>query len=297
MAKLTIAFMVEPGPLELQGSILAHSLKLNCKDDFQIAAYCRDIYIDHLNPFTIEMLAQCGATIEPIKNPFEDNYHAGNKLVVADLDHGTDWVMFMDSDMILLKEAHFLNLSRQGHVSACVANVNVWSNEDKDWVRLLQRQSISDLPEKISLRKGDQSRPLFNAGLLLFENNGFGKDWLRNALDIDADASLKNKRPWLDTIAIPATLFRGNGYPMHTLPSTWNETTALQDDETIVLHYHGIRSLGDHQRIDVVNQVIKQSDLPFEGVVRMSKFYSRQLEIKGNLNRRALRHASLALKR
>lgn len=106
---LTIFFMVEPGPLELQAHLLIASLEVNCRDAYRLVAFYRDDWADDLNPATKDFLASTKTVLRTLTNTFADGYPAGNKLIAASLVKASGWSLFMDTDTMLARPTSFMS--------------------------------------------------------------------------------------------------------------------------------------------------------------------------------------------
>ena len=293
---LTIFFMVEPGPLELQAHLLVASLEVNCTDNYRLVAFCRDDRIDDLNPATKDFLASTNTELRILTNTFEDGYPAGNKLIAASLINASGWSVFMDTDMMLVRPSSFLSQAAGRRVSLCVDTVNGWTKSDAQWDALAHNLGMANLGHKIALRGGATSYPLYNAGLVLFPPPGpgtsdFGKVWLETAVGLDADEAIENKRPWLDTIALAACVIRDQS--ARPIAEDWNCTTRNATVDTRVLHYHGLRQLRQFDWENRANAILAASSSPYDTLNAAVTGHRNDMGVKGDLWRRAMRHGHL----
>jgi hypothetical protein len=293
---LTIYFMVEPGPLELQAHLLIASLEVNCRDAYRLVAFCRDDRADDLNPATKDFLASTKTELRTLTNTFADGYPAGNKLIAASLVKGSGWSLFMDTDMMLARPTAFMSQAAGRRVSVCVDTVNGWTHSDAQWDALAQNIGMANLGPKIVLRGGATSYPLYNAGLILFPPAGpstgdFGQVWLETALQLDRDEAIENKRPWLDTIALAACVIHAQS--ARPISEDWNCTTRNATVQTRVLHYHGLRQLRQFDWEDRANAILKASSSPYDTLDAAVIGHRNDMGVKGDLWRRAMRHGHL----
>ena len=294
-APLTVFFMVEPGPLELQAHLLISSLVVNCLDPLRMVAFCRHDRIDSLHAWTRDYLHKNDVELRPLVNDFADGYPAGNKLIAADQIEAQGWSVFMDTDMLLVRPSSFLDEAAGTRVGVCADSVNGWTKDDRQWLKLKERLNITSLGRKIKLAAGGLSYPLFNAGLVMFPPAGenekhFGNLWLETALNIDGDDEIVNKRPWLDTIALAGALARDEAPGSRPLSMDWNCTTRLAGDTTRVLHYHGIRQLHEYGWNHCANRMLERSRSPFATLAEATKAHAKTMKVPGDLTRRAMRH-------
>ncbi|MCP5021999.1 MAG: sulfotransferase [bacterium] len=94
---------------------------------------------------------------------------------------------------------------------------------------------------------GEATLPYYNAGFVVVPSNvDFGRVLLEMCLAIDADPQVKNKRPWLDQIALPLVVQKLNlevgllgethNFPLHLRPID-------ESDRPVFCHYHSPRQL------------------------------------------------------
>jgi hypothetical protein len=184
--KLKIFFMVEPGPLEVQAHLLISSLLVHCKDRFVMEGFCRAERLDGLQKETLEYLAQCDVDLTPITNDFADGYPAGNKLIAANAVTGADWYLFMDTDMVMVRDASIVSQIAQGQVGLCLDTINGWNNEDAQWKLLFGAAGTNPPDEVIPYPHGGSGRAIYNAGLVAFPDAAdrilgrFGTQWRAN---------------------------------------------------------------------------------------------------------------------
>jgi hypothetical protein len=294
-APLTVFFMVEPGPLELQAHLLVSSLTVNCLDPLQMVAFCRHDRIDALHALTREYLRQNGVELRALVNDFADGYPAGNKLIAAGQVEADGWSVFMDTDMLLVRPSSFLDEAAGRRVGVSIDTVNGWTKDDRQWQKLQERLNITSLGRKVRLAGGALSYPLFNAGLVMFppaseDGKTFGDLWLETALDVDRDDEITNKRPWLDTIALAGALARDDAPGVRPLSMDWNCTTRFAGDTTRILHYHGIKQLREYGWQECVNHILQRSRSPFATLGAAITTHAKTMKVAGDLQRRAMRH-------
>jgi hypothetical protein len=293
---LTIFFMVESGPLELQAHRLIASLEVNCADNYRLVAFCRDDRVDDLNPATKNFLASTHTELRTLTKSFADGYPAGNKLIAASLVKASGWSIFMDTDMMLVRPTSFMSQAAGRRVSLCVDTVNGWTKSDAQWDALPNNLGMATLGHKIFLRDGATSFPLYNAGLVLFPPAGrstsdFGQAWLETSLKLDVDAAIENKRPWLDTIALAACVIRDQS--ARPISEDWNCTTRNATASIRVLHYHGLRQLWQFDWEDRANAILAMSSSPYDTLNDAVIGHHNDLGLKGDLWRRAMLHGHL----
>ena len=290
---LTIFFMVEPGPLEAQAHLLVSSLLVHCRDLFRMVGFCRDDRIDGLHPATVSYLTACGVDLRGIRNDFADGYPAGNKLIAAASLRADGWALFLDTDMCLMRDTSFMDVAVGNRPAVCLDSVTGWAQTDADYKAVAETLDFAGFPDKVRLWDGAVAHPTFNAGLVLFPpatrgGLDFGQRWLRNALILDNDPTVANKRPWLDTIALAGTVAQERHH--RPLPIEWNCTTRLATEATRVLHYHGLRQLNGFGWVPRVNAILAASPSPYDTMAAFRHAHKHDMQLDGDIERRAMRH-------
>lgn len=300
--RLKIFFVVEPGPLEVQAHLLIASLRVNCRDDFVLHAFCRAERVAGLQTETRAFLASQSVELTAILNDFPDGYPAGNKLIAANAVSGADWFLFLDTDMVMMRPASILAIAEAGRVAMCLDTLNGWSDEPAQWDLLFGAFGQPVPTETLAYPAGPDAPPMYNAGLVLFpdcapEGRHFGQQWLETARILDQIPNLRSKRPWLDTIALLPTLGRlPNGGPVR-LDLLWNSSARFAAEDVIIIHYHGLRQLKAHNWLERVDKILAASPSPYDSVWGLCYHYKRDLKVEGDLFRRAMRHGLQTLVR
>lgn len=292
---LQVAFMVEPGPLELQAHLLMASLDLNGRDRMEITGFCRDDRMSSLHPETVGFLESCGARVAPITNTFPDGYPAGNKLFASAALNPARWGVFLDTDMLLMRPSRFLDEAVPGRLGVCLDTVNGWSQDKAQWAALHKAVGLDGPIHELALRSGQVSMPIYNAGMVMFPparkgEAGPAQQWLNLALQIEECEEVINKRPWLDTLALAVLVRDARGPRLRPVDVAWNCTTRMADDTTRVLHYHGLRQIHGFGWLDRVNDMLARSPSPYNTLNEAMHHHRHELKVEGDLARRAMRH-------
>ncbi len=202
----TIAFVAHKGPLEPQAALLAASL-----DDHYLPhkIVCRTVEPeDHwgaLSPDLADFLAALGIETRPCSNPINFEYMHGNKL--GALKDMPGRALFLDTDIMLMTPFSFHH-QLTGQAAAKPADIDTFSNGGGSWARVWSLFD-RDVPPKIyrGTVSGHPMRPYYNAGFIAVEDGDrFAKTWIDCAQRIDAERTIRNKRPWLDQVALPVAL-------------------------------------------------------------------------------------------
>lgn len=226
--------------------ILVGSLRRqHAANEANIHVYCPAEKIDHLTGFFREAIEFFGARIVPIpavQTPFSTPYPHGNKMLAAVQPREGERTAFFDTDMIALGPV--LPALGADRIGAVPEGVPTWGSKPGEWESAYGHFGL-DLPdERIRLCRGRQMEtlPYFNAGFLSWpEKSAFARLWLDTAIALDAAPEVKQKRPWLDQIAMPVAI-RRSGLPYETLPEKYNYSYYRREyplsDEIAVGHYH-----------------------------------------------------------
>ncbi|MEM9967901.1 MAG: hypothetical protein AAF755_07365 [Pseudomonadota bacterium] len=292
---VTVFFMVEPGPLELQCHLLVSSLLVNCLDELKLIAFCRADRVARLHQETITFLKENEVELCELENDFKDGYPAGNKLIAAREIEAGDWAVFLDTDMIMTRPSSFLSETVEGRVCVCLDTTNAWSTRDKDWAALFETFDAQISGYKIRMRDGGVSYPLYNAGFVMFQTpskgtDHFGRQWYNCAKKIDANEAIIKRRPWLDTISLATSLALPNSPAFRSIDSAWNCSTRDADEATRIVHYHGVRQLKIYGLVKKVDSILRHSSSRFNSLEDAITYHSNDMNIAGDLQRRAMRH-------
>lgn len=173
-------------------------------------------------------------------NDFSGNYPHGNKMIVSSFHRPEPWNLFLDTDMALVQPVSFMSISRSGHVTAGLENQITWPKGplQKVWSQIYGLFEMP-IPEMIQLKWGALSYPYFNAGMVLFDNGGFGAGWLDTGRIVDAADHIEKRRPFVDQLSIGVAALRfSNG--INIAPDGFNTTEGLDGGMKgrFLLHYH-----------------------------------------------------------
>lgn len=196
------------GPLEAKSCMLAASIRTICGKSTRvcIAVPSPESVWGGISANARAFLDDIGVEYLSIENPINNEYPHGNKIACfADLDESCT---FLDSDMMILRPVgmHWAVL----HVDASLkaADIDTFSRGGGKWNEVYR---MFGLQQPTRFLKSTQTKevmmPYFNAGFIWVRNGKeFSECWIDTARQIDAHPGVTNKRPWLDQIAIPATL-------------------------------------------------------------------------------------------
>lgn len=252
-------FVVDGPKLEMQSHLLATSLARAHRNMpwLRAFAYVSAQSMPHLGPATLAIYEAAGVEIRALPLPgrtWARSYPHGNKILACAEPREVARSTFLDTDMVVSRPLDDLNSFGRDKVLAVPEGVPTWGADGR-WERAY---AFLDLPlpeERVNLMRGSRKPhlPYFNAGFVSFpeqplEGQGkrFADLWLQIASDFDHGCAIAGKRPWLDQITLPLTLYR-HGLPWEALPETWNYSLPRRkavypaELEARVLHYHQLK--------------------------------------------------------
>ncbi|MBF9048356.1 hypothetical protein LSUCC0031_14645 [Rhodobacterales bacterium LSUCC0031] len=256
----THIFFVADGPrLEIQSWLLAASLAHAHagRSDVQLYAYASAEWLPQIGPVTRAIFDTAGVQLRALPAPpkWAKPYPHGNKIVAATDLRGAGRSIFLDTDMVCLRDLTTLAALPDDHVAAAPEGRATWGPDDR-WERAYAHFDLPLPKARVRLLRGDRPEhlPYFNAGLVaMSESPGpdgkrFAEHWLQTAFDFDHGCKIANKRPWLDQITLPLAMARF-GYTAHVLDESWNYALSYRGSDIArtpdahILHYHRFRFL------------------------------------------------------
>lgn len=238
--RVAIVIMVEPGFLEWQAVLLCTALHKFCKTPFAIHPYCRADRIEDLNPFTRSFLSEHTQGVQPITPEFNGEYPNGNKVYACAAPRDERFTLFLDTDMLPLREFDLSFLMRPNIAAGVQGRVNTWTNAQNEWDKVYQHAGCSGPVAFNAVGDETLAYPYLNAGLLFFAGPDLGRIWRDVSLKVDFDDNIKDKRPWLDQITLPAAI-SGQGAALVFLQNHWNRSCkaeVAEKNNVKILHYH-----------------------------------------------------------
>ena len=248
-----------------------------------------------LNEALLAKASETNAHTIIIMHPHRMGYPAGNKLIAARDVKPDGAAVFLDTDMIMVRPSSFLEETTPGRVSVCLDTLNAWSKRVMHWSALYETFDCPLPPFKLRLAQGELSYPIYNAGLVLFPparpgEDHFGKIWHDCARKLEENPEVIKKRPWLDTISLAIAPNVSKTLGVRMLDTAWNCTTRQATEDTHIIHYHGIRQLKMHNWQDKADDILAQSNSPFDTMAEAVRYHVEDMKVEGDLYRRAMRH-------
>jgi hypothetical protein len=267
--KYCFVFVCQQGGLELKSILLAASLKRYLRCNYECVAAIPQPLAKWgtISEDTLALMHDLGVRSVPITNPINEYYPIGNKVACLGIDTPADKLIFLDSDILCVREFSPDTLSPNpsslfGSIPESVSEMKgifaapfnavaggVFSRDIKQWQQIYDLFKLP-LPQWRIFSPGTNElvMPYFNAGVVVVQNGlGFAEVWKDCCQRIDAEASITNKYPWLDQIALPVAAAR-LGLTVNVLDIRFNYQVhfwPLPKDLPFLCHYHtstGIRS-------------------------------------------------------
>lgn len=242
--KYSFVFICQQGELEIKSILLAASLKRFLRCDHELVAALPQPESRWGKPAdaTLHLLASLGVRQARITNPVDDGYPIGNKLACLNIETTADKIVFLDSDMLCLREFPHLPRFEQAF-NAKPADLHTFGSVPGEWALVYASLGL-DLPTVpvLATVSGQTMSPYFNAGMIAVRRDaGLGDVWVDCARAIDANPAIGNKRPWLDQIALPVAVAR-LGLAVDYLDERFNYPAHLKPldghDLPYFCHYH-----------------------------------------------------------
>lgn len=213
---LTLYFIVEAPEYQKLACYLAASIRQNFGPDVKTIGYCPAHKIDELDPNVIEVLRRLDTEVRPFeaRGRFDPEYPHGNKILATLEPRDTDFSGFMDSDILCLRPNKIENVIKEGAVSLTPAASMYWTGP-AIWNKIYGACNMEIPEERILLmRQNDMPRiPYFSSGFMTFpeqfrtaDNKSFPEVWMDIAQTVDAEPSIKKKRPYLDQMTLPLAI-------------------------------------------------------------------------------------------
>jgi len=179
-------------------------------------------------PQTLMLLEEMGVRIVRITNEIDPRYPIGNKVSCLRIKTEADKLIFIDSDMLCLRE--FDDQPRFAlPFNAKPADLATFTGDIETWRKVYAAADAVmpqlRIPATVS---GDFTPPYFNAGFVAInKETGLGDVWLDCCKRIDADPEIPDKRPWLDQIALPVAVQK-KGFACDCLDESYNYPAHLK---------------------------------------------------------------------
>jgi hypothetical protein len=218
-------FICQQGDLEIKALLLAASLKQFLRCDYELVAALPQPATRWGTPSeeTLALLTRWGVRTVAITNQINDDYPIGNKVSCAAIATDADKLIFLDSDMLCLREFQHQARFTQASFHAKPADVATYTENLQQWQTLYQlfARDVPDLRVAATV-SGEIMPPYFNAGFLAMQPSpAFFNTWLKCCQQIDESPKIVSKRPYLDQIALSVAV-TASGETIDCLDETYN---------------------------------------------------------------------------
>jgi hypothetical protein len=248
-ARHAFVFVCQAGELEIKALLLAASLKRFLRCDFELIAALPTPASTwgELAPETRALLQVLGVRIEPIVNPIDPDYRIGNKLACFDVPTRAERIVFLDSDILCLRDFGEPD-SLRVPFAAKPADLRTFAAGAEAWQPLYAAAGVElpqlRLPTTVS---GEFGLAYFNSGVIFADAaSGLGKAWTECARTILQVPSMREQRHWLDQVSLAIAVHK-LGLAYSGLDERFNFPAHLKpvpDELPFFCHYHWPRIIG-----------------------------------------------------
>ena len=252
--RFCFVFVCQSGELEVKALLLAASLKRFLRCDYELVAAVpmpMDVW-GELSPTTIDVLRRIGVRVEAIENPIDVRYPIGNKLACLTIGTTADKIVFLDSDILCLREFFDSDVFDVAF-AAKPADLRTFAASSDVWEPLYASVGVDvptlRLPTTVS---GEFGLAYFNSGVVFADVSvRLGQAWIDCARAIDGVPSMQPQRHWLDQVSLAVAVHKQKlGYS--SLGEAFNFPAHLKpigDDVPFFCHYHWPKVLRSEPRM------------------------------------------------
>lgn len=236
-------FVCQAGELEIKALLLAASLKrfLRCDHELIAALPTPAATWGELAPETRGLLRELGVRIEPIVNPIDPDYKIGNKLACFDVPTRARKIVFLDSDILCLRDFGEPDCLSVGF-AAKPADLRTFAAGAEAWAPLYAAAGVAlpdlRLPTTVS---GEFGLAYFNSGVIFADAGaGLGQAWIDCARAILQVPAMREQRHWLDQVSLAIAVHK-LGLRYSGLDERFNFPAHLKpvpDEPPFFCHYH-----------------------------------------------------------
>lgn len=248
---LCFVFVCQAGPLETKSLLLAASLRRHLSPDHDLVAAVPqpEERWGRVSPDTLAALHRHSVRVAPIVNRVAPDYPIGNKVDCLAVPTDRAKVVFIDTDMLVLRDADFASL-RDVAIGAVPASFAPFPAEI--WERCYRACDLSaPVASMRTLVSDEPTPPYFNSGFVLVDRDhgaALAEAWAdcaRRVLALDdLPAALRDR--FLDQVTLPIAAAR-LGTAITPLPPEWNfpswSRTIDQGPVPAFFHYQDVPRL------------------------------------------------------
>lgn len=237
-------FICQAGRLEVDALMLALSLQHFVKCDHEIVAALPTPASrwGTPRPEITEQFTRMGVRMVEIENQIDPDYPIGNKISCLGIPTDKDKQVFVDSDILCLREFNGGEEFR-AQLNVKPADVFTFGRDEEVWRHAYATMGLEPPTDRVEATiSGESMLPYFNAGFIAVASDvGFGEAWRQACVAIEAEDKVQPKRPWLDQIGLPVAAYK-LGLEISQLTEKYNFPAHLRaidnDDPPVFCHYH-----------------------------------------------------------
>jgi hypothetical protein len=241
--RYAFVFVCQAGEIETKALLLAASLKRALRGEHELIAAVptpAEIW-GELSPDTRAQLHEFGVRIVPIENPIDPDYRIGNKLACIDVPTNADKIVFLDSDILCLRDFGDPSCLRVPF-AAKPADLRTFAAAAETWAPLYAAVHVELPPLRLPTTvSGEFGLAYFNSGVIFVDNGlKFGQAWIDCANTIRGTPTMREQRHWLDQAALPLAVHR-LGLAYTALDERYNfpaHLKPLTEEPPFFCHYH-----------------------------------------------------------
>ncbi len=270
---LTIFYIVEPPLYEIMACNLLASIRTHFPDSVKAVGYCPEHRYHEIHPAVHRAHELMGAEVRPFatKDRFDPAYPHGNKILAALEKRDSAYSMFVDSDVLFIRDNTPDNIIQPGHVSCSMAASMLWA-EQSVWDDIYGALDMPIPPERYELMRRSKGAvvPYFSSGLVAFPEHDMGQGrfpdvWYDTAQIVDRVETLERRRPYLDQMTLPAAIRRA-GLDWNILPEEQHYILGgklrgkpLPEDRDIyTIHYRNSKNLKECGKLPTARAYLKE---------------------------------------
>ncbi len=266
--KLSADFVLvcQGGPIEKQAALLIASLLENKKVQGEIiAAVPVGDRMLPLSDVMLNFLRNCNVRMIEINNVLDPTYPIAHKMMCCAIDHDSEYLIFMDSDMLLLSPIT-IDFLTDHQVDFAGRLTDFCDLTQEEWGQIYRFLDLTPSSFSYQAWASGESIPLsFNSGLMLIRDSSKIYDtWMKYARLLNDPTKFPKTRPFLDqislVIAIQVLGLKFNLLSQKDHCSSPIFPIDLLNAPLFVHYYENIHLLGDKVLAPFCQQLIKKYD-------------------------------------
>ncbi len=269
---LTIFYIVEPPEYEIMACNLLASIRQHFPPSVKAIGYCPAHRFDEIHPAVHRAHELMNAEIRTfnVGGRFDPAYPHGNKILASLEKRDTTYSMFVDSDVLFIRDNLVENIAQPGYVSCSMAASMLWADQSV-WDVIYGALNMDIPPERYPLMRRSKGPviPYFSSGLVVFPehdtgNGRFPDVWYETAGIVDRIETLERRRPYLDQMTLPASILRA-GLKWNILPEEQHFILGGKlrgqllptDREIYTIHYRNFGNLKSSGQLGVAREYLR----------------------------------------